>query len=324
MFSARPGRRVLAAPVLAVALAVGTPSPLVAQEPDGRTPRVAADLSLGEIDFPVTATVPEARREFELGVLALHSFWYREALEHFRRARELEPGLAMAYWGEAMAHDRPFWALPPDTVAARDVLAELEAAEDEGTVPSGLTERERAYLETARDPMGFQLPMLAALTRASYVVEARAAGLADDAVETGVDPEIADRLLEVNPAVAGFLPLTVARVATGARLASALESARAMVAGEGGGPPAGDPEELVAFLEARLALEEGDTTAALDRLGRAVELRVESGQILPQILFPMPRELRGRVLLARGRPEEARQHLANAGADRERPGLTRP
>lgn len=111
---------------VAVVLSAGA-VPTVAQQPDpasgadgGPPPGSAAELTLGRIDFPVTSSNEDARREFELGVLALHSFWYREAVEDFRRARELEPGLAMAYWGEAMAQDRPFWRLPPDRGEPRD------------------------------------------------------------------------------------------------------------------------------------------------------------------------------------------------------------
>lgn len=460
----------------------------------GPSPGGAPELSLGEIDFPVTASSPEARREFELGVLALHSFWYREAVEHFRRARELDPGLAMAYWGETMARDRPFWGLPPDTAAARSVLSELDAAEADGTIPDDVTERERAWLATARslyasegslderrravaegleriaerwpgddearvfwalyrmsledwdprneedveraaavleevfdrnprhpgaahylihacdspefagrgleaarafaeiapssshalhmpshiffelgmwaegarsnrkawratvawverqgrpaidldfhalgwwifaltqqgrfeeaaerigvlrrhvseiwtdgpprNPMGLRLPVLAALTRTTYVVEARAAGLDGEEVETGVDSEIARQLSDANPPMARMVPLTEARVATGARLEVAVETATTAVEGEVGAAAG----EMAAFLEGRVALEAGDTTAALDALDRAAALREESGQVLPHILFPMPREVRGNVLLERGRPEAA-------------------
>src|SRR5512145_2186452 len=68
----------------------------------GRDARTAADtLILGSIDFHTSAS-GEAERAFITGVMALHSFWYPEAIDHFRRARELDPGYAMAYWGEAM------------------------------------------------------------------------------------------------------------------------------------------------------------------------------------------------------------------------------
>ena len=108
-----------------------------------QTPQPGAALSLGSIDFPVTADDAAARREFELGVLALHSFWYEEALEHFGRARALEPDFAMAYWGEAMAHDHPAWGEPSDTVAARRVLSQPGAS-------APASDREKAYLSAVR------------------------------------------------------------------------------------------------------------------------------------------------------------------------------
>ena len=54
---------------------------------------------LGRIEFPTSARVPEAQQAFLEGVLLLHSFEYEDAREAFVRARELEPGFAMATWG---------------------------------------------------------------------------------------------------------------------------------------------------------------------------------------------------------------------------------
>lgn len=71
-------------------------------------PADEARLSLGTIDFPTSAS-GEAQEQFLTGVLALHSFWYPEARDHFRKAQELNPDFAMAYWGEALTHDHPIW-----------------------------------------------------------------------------------------------------------------------------------------------------------------------------------------------------------------------
>ena len=70
-------------------------------------PLAAAEL--GTIRFPTSSTNPHAQAEFERGVAALHSFWYEEAADAFRRAEELDPSFAMAYWGEAMTHNHPIW-----------------------------------------------------------------------------------------------------------------------------------------------------------------------------------------------------------------------
>jgi tetratricopeptide (TPR) repeat protein len=100
-------------------------------------PLSAADL--GSVAFPTSATSPEAQALFERGLAALHSFWYKEAANSFRAARELEPSFAMAYWGEAMTHNHPIW-MEQDRDAA---LAILEA------LPKGAGNvREREWLAT--------------------------------------------------------------------------------------------------------------------------------------------------------------------------------
>jgi tetratricopeptide (TPR) repeat protein len=98
---------------------------------------------LGVIDFPISARSEEARAHFVRGVAALHSFWYPIALEEFRAATRAEPGFAMGYWGEAMAHNHPVWGDPQETEAARQALAKLPDAPD-------VTPRERAYLDAVQ------------------------------------------------------------------------------------------------------------------------------------------------------------------------------
>ena len=87
----------------------------------------AQDLRLGAMAFPTSAQSPEAQEHFVRGVAALHSFWYPVALEEFRAAAQIEPGFAMAYWGEAMAHNHPVWGDPQETDAARQILARLRS-----------------------------------------------------------------------------------------------------------------------------------------------------------------------------------------------------
>jgi tetratricopeptide (TPR) repeat protein len=101
---------------------------------------IAAE-SLGKIDFPTTGTAP-ARAHFVRGVLALHSFFYDEALDEFRAATQAEPGFAMGYWGEAMAHNHTIWD-HQDTEAARAALGKIGAT-------SRLRARERAWIDAVR------------------------------------------------------------------------------------------------------------------------------------------------------------------------------
>lgn len=103
----------------------------------------SAELDLGTIDFPTSAS-GEVQQEFLTGALALHSFWYEEARDHFRRARELDPSFAMAYWGEAMTHDHPLWE-QHDGRQGKAVLKELRRQDE-----VRWTERERAYVDAVR------------------------------------------------------------------------------------------------------------------------------------------------------------------------------
>ena len=96
---------------------------------------VAQAAQLGRIEFPNSGP-PAAQQPFINGVLLLHSFEYNKAREQFRTAQKVAPDFAMAYWGEAMAHNEPLW-FAQNPVAARAVLKRA---------PKPATERERAYL----------------------------------------------------------------------------------------------------------------------------------------------------------------------------------
>jgi len=96
---------------------------------------------LGRVEFPTSGT-KAAQPHFLRGVAALHSFWYEEALESFQTALRIDPGFAMAWWGVAMTHRRPF--VPgSDDVAGRRALANIPAT-------AAVTARERAYIEALR------------------------------------------------------------------------------------------------------------------------------------------------------------------------------
>ena len=64
--------------------------------------------SLGRISFPTSGS-PQAQAPFVRGVLLLHSFEYDDAIEAFRQAQRIDPGFAMAYWGEALSYNQPLW-----------------------------------------------------------------------------------------------------------------------------------------------------------------------------------------------------------------------
>ncbi|HEX3130833.1 MAG TPA: hypothetical protein VH394_26095, partial [Thermoanaerobaculia bacterium] len=107
---------------------------------------LASSLSaaeLGQVDFP-TSGAPAAREQFLRGVAALHSFWYDEAADAFREAQKIDPGFAMAYWGEAMTYNHPIW-YEQDRDAARAALERLGAT-PEARAAKAPTEKEKAWL----------------------------------------------------------------------------------------------------------------------------------------------------------------------------------
>ncbi|HQR17478.1 MAG TPA: hypothetical protein PK948_03860 [Gemmatimonadales bacterium] len=107
-------------------------------------PALAQEAQLGTVDFP-TSGQPAAQAAFVRGVLYLHSFEYGSAAAMFREAQTLDPGFAMAYWGEAMTFNHPVWN-EQDSVNARAVLGRL-APSPEARRALTPTARERGYLD---------------------------------------------------------------------------------------------------------------------------------------------------------------------------------
>jgi tetratricopeptide (TPR) repeat protein len=77
---------------------------------------VAACLALASAD--------QAGPHFQRGLTALHNFEYEEANEAFRQARRIDPGFALAYWGEAMTYYQVLWR-NENVDAARRALSDL-------------------------------------------------------------------------------------------------------------------------------------------------------------------------------------------------------
>lgn len=104
----------------------------------------AQESRLGTIDFPTSGS-PAAQPHFIRGVLFLHSFEYDSAAHEFREAERIDPGFAMAYWGEAMTYTHPVWD-EQDTTAAHAVLARLAPTRAARRAKAPTT-REQSYLD---------------------------------------------------------------------------------------------------------------------------------------------------------------------------------
>jgi tetratricopeptide (TPR) repeat protein len=63
---------------------------------------------LGTVSIQVSGA-KQAIPHFEKGLLLLHSFEFEDARESFLKAQEIDPLMAMSYWGESMTHNHPLW-----------------------------------------------------------------------------------------------------------------------------------------------------------------------------------------------------------------------
>lgn len=104
----------------------------------------SAEKQLGHITFETTAA-PEAQEAFLRGVLHLHSFGFEEAAGEFRRAQELDPDFALAYWGEALSYNHPLFAEVRDIEAPRAALNRLAPTPEERAAKAD-SERDRGLL----------------------------------------------------------------------------------------------------------------------------------------------------------------------------------
>ena len=101
-------------------------------------PRAAVPLfeGLGGRSRKVTTSSPEAQRYFDQGVAFMFAFNHDESIRAFRRASELDPKCAMAFWGIAIANgphiNNP--VVPEERAkAAWDALAQAKALAASGT-----------------------------------------------------------------------------------------------------------------------------------------------------------------------------------------------
>jgi tetratricopeptide (TPR) repeat protein len=111
----------------------------------------AQQKNLGRIEFPTSGS-PEAQKHFIQGVLLLHSFEYLDAREEFEIASSIQPGFAMAYWGEALTYTHPIW-VEQDADAARKALSRL-APTTAARLDKAPTEREKDYLRAVETLYG--------------------------------------------------------------------------------------------------------------------------------------------------------------------------
>ena len=97
---------------------------------------------LGDVHHPVSTTNPKAQQFFDQGLKLVYGFNHDEARRSFQRAAELDPKLAMAWWGVALTLG-PNYNLPVDPErekAAYDAIQHALALQDNASDP------ERGYI----------------------------------------------------------------------------------------------------------------------------------------------------------------------------------
>ncbi len=101
------------------------------------------DPGFGSVNHPVSTKNKEAQQFFNQGLALIYGFNHEEARASFERAAALDPKLAMAYWGIALAVGPNYneSEIDPSRLLAADRA--LEKAEENA---GNATEKERAYI----------------------------------------------------------------------------------------------------------------------------------------------------------------------------------
>ena len=97
---------------------------------------------LGDLHHPVSTSNPEAQKFFDQGMRLIYAFNHEEAAGSFERAAELDPKMAMAYWGlaEAVGPNYNDPADPDRYKKAHDAIAKAEA------LAANASPSEKAYI----------------------------------------------------------------------------------------------------------------------------------------------------------------------------------
>jgi tetratricopeptide (TPR) repeat protein len=120
--------------------------PVVTPGQHSHAPKVTEGASLasglGDVSHPVSTANPEAQRFFNQGLAYMYAFNHEEAVRSFKRAGELDPQLAMASWGVALALGSNY-NLQADAPQLKEAYSNLQKAL---TLSQKSSEHERAYI----------------------------------------------------------------------------------------------------------------------------------------------------------------------------------
>jgi tetratricopeptide (TPR) repeat protein len=116
------------------------PSPTEKGQPRRYRPRLIAGM--GSLHHPVSTKNAEAQEFFDQGLKLVYGFNHDEAKRSFERAAQLDPKLAMAWWGIALALG-PNYNFSVEPAAEK---AAFEAIQKAMALQENASEPERAYI----------------------------------------------------------------------------------------------------------------------------------------------------------------------------------
>jgi tetratricopeptide (TPR) repeat protein len=133
-------KNIAAAAILFATWALAS-SAAIGQNPAGQKP-VTVMAGLSNLHHPVSTTNTEAQQFFDQGLRLVYAFNHEEAARGFQRAAELDPKLAMAWWGIALAVG-PNYNLPVDPDREKIAVDAIDKARELG---AGGPQMERDYI----------------------------------------------------------------------------------------------------------------------------------------------------------------------------------
>jgi len=98
---------------------------------------------ISDLHHPVTTSNPEAQKFFDQGLRLIYAFNHDEAARSFQRAAELDPKMAMAYWGIAEAVGPNY----NDPASDERFQKAHDAIEKAGSLSGGASASERDYIQ---------------------------------------------------------------------------------------------------------------------------------------------------------------------------------
>lgn len=137
-------------------------------------PPVKLEKGLGAVHHKVTTQSTEAQAFFDQGLAYIYAFNHDEAVRSFQKAAELDPKMAMAYWGIALARGSNYnWTATSDQL--KEAFDNLQKALSAAPQTSAA---ERAYIAAlsgrySSDPAADQAKLAAAYSAAMRELHTR-------------------------------------------------------------------------------------------------------------------------------------------------------